>query len=56
MTKYFALTLILIAGAVFAKPGKIVTGTVYIKNGTLNVRVKPGKEYFIVATFLTLYR
>ncbi len=50
MTKYFVLILVLAASSVFSKPEKIITGTVYIKSGKLNVRVKPGKQYFVVAT------
>ena len=49
MTKYFILMLALVASSVFAKPAKIIIGTVKVKN-KLNVRVKPGKQYFVVAT------
>ncbi len=48
MTKYFVLILALAATSVFAVPGKFITGTVNV-NKKLNVRVKPGKQYFVVA-------
>ena len=50
MTKYFVLILALAASTVLSKPEKIITGTVYIKSGKLNVRVKPGKQYFVVTS------
>lgn len=50
MARYFVLILALIASSVFAEAEKMVSGTVYIKNGKLNVRVKPGKQFFVVAT------
>ena len=49
MTKYFILILVLVATCVFAKPTKIIMGTVNVKN-KLNVRVKPGKQYFVVTS------
>jgi uncharacterized protein YraI len=49
MTKYFVLILVLVASSVFAKPAKIIFGTVHVKN-KLNVRVKPGKQYFVVTS------
>lgn len=49
MTRCFLLILVLAASSVFAKPEKIIIGTVDVDN-TLNVRVKPGKQYFVVAT------
>lgn len=48
MSKYFVLILIFAALSGFAQTEKSVTGTVNIK-GQLNVRVKPGKQYFIVS-------
>lgn len=50
MARYFVLILALAASSVFSKPEKIINGTVYIKHGKLNVRVKPGKQYFVVTT------
>lgn len=49
MSKYFVLILIFAAFSGFAAPEKFITGTVNVK-GELNVRVKPGKQYFIVST------
>jgi len=49
MTRCFLLILVLVTSSVFAKPEKIITGTVNVDN-KLNVRVKPGKQYFVVAT------
>jgi SH3-like domain-containing protein len=49
MTRYFILILALVASSVLAKPAKIVIGTVNVKN-KLNVRVKPGKQYFVVSS------
>ena len=49
MTKYFVFILALAALSVFADTPKIIVGTVKVKN-KLNVRVKPGKQYFIVAS------
>jgi uncharacterized protein YgiM (DUF1202 family) len=48
MNKYFVLILIFAAFSGSADPKKFVTGTVNVK-GKLNVRVKPGKQYFIVS-------
>ena len=49
MTKYFILILAFITVSVFAKTDKFVSGIVNVDN-KLNVRVKPGKQYFIVST------
>lgn len=49
MTKCFILILTLAAASVFAKPDEFVKGIVNV-NDKLNVRVKPGKQYFIVST------
>lgn len=49
MTKYLILALVLVTSSVFAKPAKIIIGTVNVKS-RLNVRVKPGKQYFVVAS------
>jgi uncharacterized protein YgiM (DUF1202 family) len=49
MTKYFFLLLMFSITAVFAEPDRFVTGTVKADN-YLNVRVKPGTQYFIVST------
>ncbi len=49
MTRYFILILALAASSVFSKPEKIIIGTVYVKD-KLNVRVKPGKQYYVVAS------
>jgi len=49
MTKYLILILTLIAASVFAEPKKFISGIVNVDN-KLNVRVKPGKQYFIVST------
>lgn len=49
MTRYFVLILVLVASSVFAKTPKIIFGTVHVKN-KLNVRVKPGKQYFVVTS------
>ncbi|MFA6714564.1 MAG: SH3 domain-containing protein [Victivallales bacterium] len=48
MSRYFVLILIFAAFSGFADPEKFITGTVNVK-GELNVRVKPGKQYFIVS-------
>jgi len=49
MTKYIVLILTLAALSAYAKPTKMIVGTVKVKK-KLNVRVKPGKQYFVVAT------
>ena len=49
MTRYFVLILVLAASSVFAKPAKIIFGTVHVKN-KLNVRVKPGKQYYVITS------
>ena len=49
MTRYFVLILALAAASAFAEPEKFITGIVNVDN-ELNVRVKPGKQYFIVST------
>ena len=49
MTRYFVLILAFVAASAFAEPDKFITGIVNV-NDKLNVRVKPGKQYFIVST------
>ena len=49
MTRYFVLILAFVAASAFAEPDKFVSGIVNVNN-ELNVRVKPGKQYFIVST------
>ncbi|MCK4983665.1 MAG: SH3 domain-containing protein [Victivallaceae bacterium] len=49
MTRYFVLILAFAAASALAEPDKFVSGIVNVNN-ELNVRVKPGKQYFIVST------
>ena len=49
MIKYFILILTLAALPLFAAPEKTYNGIVKVDN-KLNVRVKPGKQYYIVST------
>lgn len=49
MRKYFIFILIFAVFSAFAAPEKFINGTVNVK-GKLNVRVKPGKQYFIVSS------
>ena len=49
MTRYFILLLTLVAVSASADTEKFIIGKVNVNN-ELNVRVKPGKQYFVVST------
>ncbi|MDD5698817.1 MAG: SH3 domain-containing protein [Victivallaceae bacterium] len=49
MDRFLIIILMVIAAAGAADSGKSITGTVKVDD-KLNVRVKPGREYFVVAT------